>query len=74
MSDTTAEIEPVEGEPTRFWVKSASHPGVLHMVDLYDDGLPACSCHDHQCRERICKHIRAVQRHLRPKTLTSHLY
>jgi hypothetical protein len=73
MTDTAAEIEPVEGEPTRFWVKSTSRTGVLHMVDMDDDGKPACSCHDHQCRERICKHIRSVQRHIRAVSLTNQL-
>tara|TARA_R110000868_G_scaffold96015_1_gene264145 strand:+ start:750 stop:896 length:147 start_codon:yes stop_codon:yes gene_type:complete len=31
------------------------------MVDLDDNGKPGCSCHDFMCREKECKHIRAVK-------------
>lgn len=54
-------IKPVNGEPTRFWVKSETQPGMTHLVDLDDDGKPGCSCPDFMCRERECKHIRAVK-------------
>ena len=54
-------ITPVDHEPTRFWVESQSTPGVTHMVDLDDNGKPGCSCHDFMCREKECKHIRAVK-------------
>jgi hypothetical protein len=53
-------ITPFDHEPTRFWVSSDSDPGVLHLVDTDYDGKPGCSCHDFMCRERECKHIRAV--------------
>ena len=53
-------ITPVDHEPSRFWVESQSTPGVTHLVDVDYDGKPACSCHDFQCREKECKHIRAV--------------
>lgn len=50
-------VSPVDGEPTRYWVSSSTRPGVLHLVDLDYEGKPACSCHDHQVRGRICKHL-----------------
>lgn len=65
---STPEIEPVEGESTRFWVKSASQRDLTHLVDLDYDGGAACSCQDHQCRGRQCKHIHAVKR----KLITAH--
>lgn len=51
----------VEHEPTRFWVESATQPGVEHLVDMDYENRAACSCHDFQCRARECKHIRAVR-------------
>lgn len=54
-------ITPVEHELTRYWVSSATRRGVQHLVDSDYEGGWACSCHDHQCRERECKHIRAVR-------------
>lgn len=54
-------ITPFDHEPTRFWVESQTQPGVRHLVDTDYDGKPACSCHDFMCRERECKHIRAVR-------------
>lgn len=56
-----AHIEPVEGEPTRWWIRSLTQANTVHMVDLDDDGAPACSCQDFMCRGRVCKHIRAVK-------------
>ena len=53
-------VRPVEFERLRFWVDSESCPGVVHLVDLDDDGKPGCSCHDFMCRGHVCKHIRAV--------------
>jgi hypothetical protein len=54
-------ITPFDHEPTRFWVESQSTPGVTHLVDVDYDGKPGCSCHDFMCREKECKHIRAVK-------------
>lgn len=54
---------PVPFEPERWWVASATRQDVVHLVDVNYEGGPACSCHDCQCRERECKHIR----HLREK-------
>lgn len=54
-------ITPVNHEPTRYWVESSTQPGTVHLVDTDYDGKPACSCHDFMCRERECKHIRAVR-------------
>ena len=54
-------ITPFDHEPTRYWVESETQPGVFHLVDLDDNGKPGCSCHDFACRERECKHIRAVR-------------
>lgn len=53
-------ITPIEHEPTRFWVESKSRIGTVYIVDLDDDGKPGCSCHDFMCRNRACKHIKAV--------------
>lgn len=53
-------VRPVEFERLRFWVDSESQPGVVHLVDLDDDGKPGCSCHDFQCRNNQCKHIKTV--------------
>jgi len=58
-------IIPMAFERTRFWVASETNPaGPPHLVDTDYDGAYGCSCHDHQCRERECKHIRAVKRFL----------
>lgn len=54
-------VRPVEFENSRFWVTSATQADVLHLVDLDYDGAPACSCEDFMCRNRECKHIRAVK-------------
>ena len=54
-------ITPVDHEPTRYWVESETQSGVSHLVDLDDNGKPGCSCHDFMCREKECKHIRAVK-------------
>jgi hypothetical protein len=58
---TLAHIQPVEFEAGRFWVASQHDPSVTHLVDMDDGGKPGCSCHDFMCRERECKHIRAVR-------------
>lgn len=58
-------VQPVEFERLRFWVESETHPGVVHLVDLDDDGQPGCSCHDFMCRGHLCKHIRAAAAFLR---------
>ena len=54
-------ITPVDHEPTRYWVESETQSGVSHLVDLDDNGNTGCSCHDFMCREKECKHIRAVK-------------
>lgn len=57
-------IEPILGEPTRYFVKSETREDVFHIVDMDDDGKPNCSCEDSMTRHRVCKHIRAVKEHL----------
>jgi len=54
-------ITPFDHEPTRYWVESVTQPGVVHLVDTDYEGKPACSCHDFMCRDRECKHIRALR-------------
>lgn len=41
--DEAETIQPVPGEPTRFWVPS-SDPGVPHLVDMSNPLHPECSC------------------------------
>jgi hypothetical protein len=43
-------VEPVEGEPFRYWVES-SDGGVPHLVDLFElSGNGECSCRDFEIR------------------------
>jgi hypothetical protein len=64
-------ITPVEFERSRFWVTSATQAGVVHLVDLDYEGAPACSCEDFMCRNRQCKHIRAVLEQIPPAVTVS---
>ena len=63
MADTP-HIEPVPHEPTRYWVRSATRAELQHLVDLDDGGRARCSCEDSMVRDRPCKHVLAVLRHL----------
>lgn len=61
-------VEPVMGEPLRFWVESESSPGTRHLVDLLEG---ACGCASYVCNRRAyaathgrqwrCKHIIAAR-------------
>lgn len=54
-------IDPIPGEPTRWWVQSATRKEVAHIVDSDYDGAWACSCEDCMVRGKECKHIAAVK-------------
>lgn len=53
-------VEPVPFEATRYTVTSRGGRRE-HLVDMDYEGAPGCSCEDFMCRERECKHIRAVR-------------
>ena len=59
-------VQPVPGEPLRYYVRSASRGGVVHLVDLLEnEGYGWCSCEDHTYRGNVeCRHIRLAQRYL----------
>lgn len=55
--------------PLRWLCPSASRPAEVHLVDL-SEAEPECSCEDHICRKRICKHIAAVIEAIANQTTT----
>jgi hypothetical protein len=57
-------FEPVDHEPTRYWVTSESRPGEVHLVDSDCNGQWMCSCEDCMARDRECKHIRFLKQEL----------
>ena len=71
----SAVVRTIPGEPTRFQVRSRSHPEEYHIVDLLAyNGLSECSCirFSTVCRPRIkktgnlppsfrCRHIKAAR-------------
>lgn len=68
-------IEPVAGEPGRYYVQSSTRLNMRHLVDMWAyDGNGACGCEDFERRFRPhleggavpsihleCKHLRAVR-------------
>lgn len=55
------EIEPVEHERGRWWVKSRTRKDVVYIVDADWEGGWGCACEQFMVRERECAHIRAVK-------------
>lgn len=69
------QVEPVEGEPGRFWVQSRSRLNLRHLVDMWEyRGNGACGCEDFERKYRphleegalpspllACRHLHAVR-------------
>ena len=49
-------IEPIQGEPSRYYVQSRSHKDIIHIVDIEDQ---ECSCEGWQFR-KSCSHVKTV--------------
>ena len=54
-------VEPIPGEPARWFVTSDSRPEMIHIVDMDYHGAPACGCEQYMVRGQPCKHIAAVK-------------
>ena len=84
-NDRTIRVQPIPGEPLRYYVESWSSPTRPHVVDLAENkGNGACSCKDFVTRrqpaidakadlftrETSCRHVIAARRHFTIHTLT----
>jgi hypothetical protein len=84
-TDRTIRVQPIPGEPLRYYVESWSSPSRPHIVDLAENqGNGACSCRDFVTRrqpnidklmplfsrETSCRHVIAARRHFTIHTLT----
>ena len=51
-------IQPITGEPTRYYVQSRSRKDIIHVVDVEEQG---CSCESFDFR-KSCSHLREVNK------------
>jgi hypothetical protein len=61
--------EPIEGEPTRWVVRSATRKDFAFIVDSDWQGGWGCGCEQYQVRGLECRHIRAVKEFLTKKKI-----